>query len=83
MPITAGVWITREMVTVKHLRGILEQLESNDDVLEYTQIRIMALPNNLSAGVEIPGQTSPDGKPLILTDENLPAQGILLLGDDD
>ncbi|MEV4209641.1 type II toxin-antitoxin system death-on-curing family toxin [Nocardia salmonicida] len=82
-PCTAATWITREKVTMKHLRGLLQGLTSHGEVLDYTQVRIMAVPNDLSAGVTLPGEMFGRDEDLVVNDENLPPEGILLFASGE
>jgi hypothetical protein len=82
MPKTSAVWITRETTTVRHLRGLLEQLESNE-ALDYAQVKIVAVPGDMSGGVQIPGEYLSSGQPALFTDADLPPQGLLLFSDDE
>jgi hypothetical protein len=69
---TETLWITRERVTVLHIKGLLEGLQQGG-ALDYAEVRILALP--AGGFFEVPG-----GK--VFREIDLPAEGILILGDE-
>src|SRR5215213_5521255 len=46
------IWITRERTTVRHLRGLVQQLDAAD-ALPLSEIRILAIPEDDSRGVRV------------------------------
>lgn len=70
-PPTTTVWITRERVTVKHIRGLLQGLEE-DQALDYSEVRILVVPDEAAV-------TTPWG---VFTVKSLPPQGLLFVSDD-
>lgn len=83
MPTTEAVWITRERTTVRHLRGVLEMLEGAE-ALQYTEVRIIAV--GPGAGIEIPPGFSVRSSVTtgrVVSEEQLPAEGILMLSEDE
>ena len=75
MATTETVWITRERITLRHLRGLIEGLEASE-ALDYTTIRIMVVANEgLAQGVRF-------GR-FVITEDNLPAEGMLIVGEDN
>ncbi|WP_280434313.1 hypothetical protein [Nocardia carnea] len=79
---TNATWIIREITTVKHLRGLLEGLESHGVRLDYESVRIMSLRPDSDSGIELPGEMFPDGQSVVLTYDTLPPEGILLVTED-
>ncbi len=43
-PPTTTVWVTRERVTVKHIRGLLQRLDG-EQALDYSEVRIVLVTN--------------------------------------
>ncbi|WP_305779292.1 hypothetical protein [Nocardia nova] len=76
---TNAIWITREVTTVRHLRGLLEGLETRGVVLDYATVRVMCLRPDGNSGIELPGEAFPDGQSTVLTYDNLPAEGLLVV----
>jgi hypothetical protein len=70
-PPTVTVWITRERVTVKHIRGLLEGLEG-EQALDYSEVRILVVSDDAAV-------TTPWG---VFTVDTLPPQGLLFVSDD-
>jgi hypothetical protein len=70
---TRATWITRQSTTVRHIRGLLKQLEETE-VLDYAEVKIMSIEDEC-------GVSLPDGQ--VLTLDNLPAQGLLFIPDND
>ena len=82
MTTTQTVWFTRELVTVRHLRGLIEGLDQVG-ALDHAEVKIVAIPPDGIA--RLPKElvtsigdheVSPEGD-LLLTYDNLPVQGIL------
>lgn len=70
---TSAVWITRQTTTLRHLRGLLERLEQLEAV-DYAQVKIMTVDEERA--VELPWG-------VILTLDNLPAEGILAVPEEE
>jgi hypothetical protein len=71
--ITRTTWITRQTTTVRHIRGLLKRLEEAN-ALDYAEVKILTIEDER-------GVLLPDGQ--VLTLDNLPAQGLLFIPDDD
>jgi hypothetical protein len=66
---TQAVWITRQRTTVRHIRGLLQQLEAAN-ALDYATVKIFAVEDDRA--VELPGGG-------VVSQDNLPPQGILIV----
>ena len=72
MPSWRSVWVTRETITVRHVRGALDALEKGG-MVPYGEVRIVMLR-------EGDGFTAPNGN--VIREADLPAQGILIIADE-
>lgn len=70
---TRVTWITRQSTTVRHIRGLLKRLEEAD-ALDYADVKILTIEDER-------GVSLPDGQ--VLTLDNLPAEGLLFIPNDD
>jgi hypothetical protein len=68
---TRTVWVTRQRTTVRHIRGLLEGLETAN-ALDFAEVKIMTLEDG--AVVTLPGGH-------VLTQDNLPPEGLLLYAE--
>jgi hypothetical protein len=88
MPTTQALWITRQITTVRHIRGLLAGLESAG-ALDYAELKIMVVDDE--RGVLVPREAvSSIGDQsvelvgdVVVTAENLPPEGILWLPEED
>lgn len=69
--VTQAVWVTRQATTVRHLRGVLDQLEAAH-ALDYANVRIMTVEEDRAV-------TLPGGR--LFTLDTLPAEGVLVIGE--
>ena len=68
--VTETVWITRPRIAVRHIRGLLQALEGVN-ALDYAEVKIMVV--DKTHVVEFRGRR--------LTHNNLPAEGVLFVGE--
>jgi hypothetical protein len=80
---TSTVWITRDRVTVQHVRGLLTALEQGG-LLDYGEVRIIAMGEGsavaVPAGFRAPGGTVLPGG--MIYEARLPAEGLLFVADE-
>lgn len=72
-PLASASWVTREITTLKHLRGVVEALES-ENALDLCEVRLFVLRADDSTAVQIP---TSDG-PMPVFYDSLPTRGILM-----
>ena len=66
---TEAVWITRPRIAVRHVRGLLQLLEQ-ENALDFAEVNILLVPE---------GQLL-KYKGRVFREDQLPAQGILIVG---
>jgi len=84
VPATQTVWITRQLTTMRHVRGLLEALVEAG-TLDFGEVKIMVVEDGrplsvprqllapiLEAGADLSGEA-------VITADNLPAEGILFI----
>lgn len=69
---STAIWVIRQDIAVRQVRGLLEGLESVG-ARDYDAVRIMVIDDEH-------GFSLPNG--VVFTTDNLPAQGFLFLPDD-
>jgi hypothetical protein len=78
MAVTEAIWVTRKITTKRHLRGLLEGL-NRADTLDLTQVTIMVLDDTHVIRVDPPMVRTP----MVITQDNLPPEGLLVMPDDE
>jgi hypothetical protein len=87
MPTTQTLWITRQVTTVRHIRGLLAGLEAAD-ALDFAEVKIIAVDDERGAMVprqavsSIAGKSVEPSGDVLITAGNLPPEGILWVADD-
>jgi hypothetical protein len=87
MPTTQTLWITRQVTTVRHIRGLLEGLQAAG-ALDYAEVKIMAVDDE--RGVLVPRKAISSiadqivelAGDVLITAENLPPEGILWVAEE-
>lgn len=87
MTTTQTIWITRQVTTVRHIRGLLEGLEAAG-ALDFAEVKIMAVDDE--RGVVVPREavaSIADGDvelagDVLVTADNLPPEGILWVAEE-
>lgn len=81
---TTRVWVTRDKVTTRHLRGLLQALEA-DGALDYDTVQIMTLRDGQPEAVVLDDQFRVNGQRLpagSIMWETLPPEGLLAVPDE-
>jgi hypothetical protein len=86
MPVTRVIWITRQRVTVRHVRGLLDGLDQLE-ALAMAEVDIRTV-SEADAYVLEPGPWRFPGGGVaesgyVFTSDNLPVQGVLLVAADE